>query len=182
MGTRCVRLVRVFGAVAAASLLMVGVAGPAWAHSRLERTDPAYAAVVRRPVETVTLTFNEMVRQRFTTVVVTGPGGVSYSDGHVRVVDRDVRQAVHPLRSGAYAVAWRAISADGHPVEGQFHFRVALPAGQEPTAEPSAAAAASATDQGGGRQWWLWAAVGAVVVAGVLLLGVLGRRRRAVTT
>jgi methionine-rich copper-binding protein CopC len=164
------------------NLLVLGLAVPAWAHSRLERTDPADAAVVRTPVRTVTLTFNEMVRQRFTTVVVTGPGGVSFSDGHVHVVDRDVRQAVYPLCSGVYSVAWRAISADGHPVEGRFHFRVALPAGQEPTAGPSGAAAASAADQGGGRQWWLWGAVGAALLVGVLLVGVLGRRRRAVAT
>jgi methionine-rich copper-binding protein CopC len=182
MGTRCARFLGLFGSVVAVNLLVLGVAVPASAHSKLERTDPADAAVLGTPVRMVTLTFNEMVRQRFTTVVVTGRGGVSFSDGHAQVVDRDVRQAVYPLRSGAYSVAWRTISADGHPVEGQFQFRVALPAGQEPTAGPPAAAEASRTAQGGGTPWWLWAAAGAALVVGVLLVRVLGRRRRTVTT
>jgi methionine-rich copper-binding protein CopC len=155
-------------------------AGPAWAHSRLQHTNPADSATVTAPVSEVVLTFNERVHGDFTTVVVTGPGAVSYSKGHAQVIDDDVHQPVYPLHSGAYAVAWRAISADGHPVEGQFHFTVALPPGQEPTvnppASPSQAATVAATAGGDG---WLWGGLAAAVVGVGAVIGVLSRRRRA---
>ena len=111
--------------------------------------------------------------------VVTRPGAKSYGNGHVQVVDDDVHQPVYPLHSGAYTVAWRAISADGHPVEGQFHFTVALPAGQEPTvdppASPSRVAVAAATTGGDG---WLWGGLAAAVLAVGAVIGLLSRRHR----
>jgi copper resistance protein C len=172
-------LLAVFVALVA---VLVGPA-PAWAHSRLLHTDPADGSVVRAPVSAVTLTFNEMVKQRFTTVVVAGPGGVPFSDGGVRVVDDNVTQRVHPLRSGTYTVAWRAVSADGHPVQGEFRFTVALPPELEPTVAPptrSAGAprpAAAGVGAGGGWEWFGGAAVLVVLVAGAVTL--TRRRRRA---
>jgi hypothetical protein len=158
-------------------VVILAAATPAWAHSRLQRTDPADGSTLAAQISTVTLTFNEMVRGQFTTVVVTGPGKVSYSEGHVQVIDDDVRQRVYPLHSGSYTVAWRAISADGHPVEGQFHFAVALPAGQEPTADPPATAASAAPGTGHANRWWLWGGGGAVVVLAAVLALAMTRRR-----
>ena len=151
-------------AVCAAGLTATA-AVPAWAHSRLQHTDPADGATVTAQRAEVTLTFNERVHGNFTTVVVTGPGGISYSDGHVQVIDDDVHQTVYPLRSGAYTVAWRAISADGHPVEGQFHFTVALPPGHEPTAgPPTPAQPVAASARTGGGDGWLWGGLAAAVL------------------
>jgi copper resistance protein C len=149
-------------------------ATPAFAHSQLQRTAPANGAVVTSPIDTVTLTFNETVRGDFTTVVVNGPGGVSYSDGHVRVVDDNVFQAVYPMRSGAYTVAWRAISADGHPVEGQFGFRVTLPPGEEPTGGPPRSP--STPDGGSTGTWLIWAGLGVALVLAAVAFRILARR------
>jgi methionine-rich copper-binding protein CopC len=155
----------------------VGTAGPAWAHSRLQRTDPADGSVIETQVQTVTLTFNERIHGNLSTVVVTGPGNVSYSDGPLRVIDDDAHQRVYPLKSGPYAVAWRAISADGHPVEGQFHFTVRLPPGQEPTAGPPVTRVAASAGAHGGSRTWLWAAGGAVAVLAVAVALLATRRR-----
>lgn len=168
---------RLAASAAAVLLAVLAAASPAWAHSRLERTDPADGSTVTAQLSAVTLTFDEMVRGQFTTVRVTGPGKGSYSEGHVQVIDDDVHQKVYPLHSGAYTVAWRAISADGHPVEGQFHFTVALPPGQEPTADPPAGPAAAGPDAGGSHRLWLWGGAAAVVVVIVVLAVVLTRRR-----
>ncbi|GIH14215.1 copper resistance CopC family protein [Rugosimonospora africana] len=170
---------RLAASAAVTLVATLAVASPAWAHSRLERTDPADGSTVTAAMSTVTLTFNEMVRGQFTTVRVTGPGKVSYSEGHVQVIDNDVHQKVYPLHSGAYTVAWRAISADGHPVEGQFHFTVALPAGQEPVAGPPTGPAAAAPGTGSNRLW-LWGGAAAVVVV-IAVLAVALTRRRAVS-
>ncbi|GAA5179821.1 copper resistance protein CopC [Rugosimonospora acidiphila] len=169
--------VRLAASTATIIVVVLAAASPAWAHSRLEHTDPADGATLTAQISTVTLTFNEMVRGQFTTVVVNGPGKVSYSEGHVQVIDDDVRQKVYPLHSGGYTVAWRAISADGHPVEGQFHFTMKLAADQEPTTNPPATQAASAGGGGRSNRLWLWGGAAAVVVVIVALVLGLTRRR-----
>jgi hypothetical protein len=153
----------------------------AWAHSYLRATTPAASATVTAPISEVTLTFTEPIHQRFSVVVVEGPGGLSYSDGPVRVVDTTVHQQVYPLKSGSYTVQWRVVSADSHPVEGRFGFTVALPAQLEPSAgppspRPSQVSAASA----GGRSglWRPWLIGGGVLAAGSILAIVFARRRR----
>ncbi len=175
-------MVGLVAAVGVTALVAVGTAAPAWAHSRLQRTNPADAATVTAPITEVVLTFNERVHGDFTTVVVTGPRAKSYSNGHVQVIDDDVHQPVYALHSGAYTVAWRAISADGHPVEGQFHFTVALPAGQEPTVDPPASPSRPATAAAsiGGGDGWLWGGLAAAVLTVGVVIGLLSRRRRSV--
>jgi copper resistance protein C len=167
--------------IPAAIAVILAPALPAWAHSRLLQTAPASSATVTAPVSEVTLTFNEHVHQQFSIVVVSGPGGVSYSDGHVQVVDDVVHQKVYPLRSGSYTVEWRVVSADTHPVQGTFGFTVTLPPGLEPTAAPSSPAPSRlATPVAGHRDvpWWSWLLGAAVIgTAGVVL--VLMRRRPA---
>jgi methionine-rich copper-binding protein CopC len=163
--------------------MILGPALPAWAHSRLLQTAPAASTTVTAPVPEVTLTFNEHVHQQFSVVVVSGPGGVSYSDGHVQVVDDVVHQKVYPLRSGSYTVEWRVVSADTHPVQGTFGFTVTLPPDLEPTAAPSSPVPSRlATPMAGhrGAPWWSWL-VGAAVIGAAGLVLVLMRRRLAAT-
>jgi methionine-rich copper-binding protein CopC len=164
--------------IPAAIAVTLAPALPAWAHSRLLQTAPASSATVTAQVPEVTLTFNEHVHQRFSVVVVKGPGGVSYSDGHVQVVDDVVHQKVYPLRSGSYTVEWRVVSADTHPVQGTFGFTVTLPPGLEPTTAPSSAVPSRlATPVAGHRgvPWWSWLLAAAVIGTAVVVL-VLRRR------
>ena len=157
-------------------VLLVG-AGPAWAHSRLLHTVPVDGATTTDVTTSVVLTFNEMVKQRFTTVVVRGPDGTSYGRGGVRVVDENVTQDLYPLPSGAYHVAWRAISADGHPVQGEFRFTVSLAPGAEPTVRPPATVASAVPPS---QRSWAWLLAVAVVVAVTIAgVAVVGRGRRA---
>jgi methionine-rich copper-binding protein CopC len=173
--SRCAALVisTVLGAV-----LLVPPA--AWAHSQLLATTPVASATVTAPLSEVTLTFNEHVHQQFSVVVVTGPGGMSYSNGHVQVIDNVVHQPVYPLRSGSYTVQWRVVSADGHPVEARFGFTVALPAQLEPSAgPPSPGPSRPAVSRGqlSGR-WWPWLlGLGVLVVGSVAMVGFARRRR-----
>ncbi|MFY1692893.1 copper resistance protein CopC [Plantactinospora sp. WMMB782] len=163
--------------------------GPAAAHAKLLGSDPRADSTVSTPLDEITLTFNELVRGNFSTVVVTGPDGTRHGAGQPRVVDKQVHLPVEPVRSGSYRVAYRVVSADGHPIQGQFRFTVTLPPGQEPAPAPagsgSATGAADATpvtaapeETGSGTGWW-WAgatALGAVLVAAGYLL--VRRQRR----
>jgi methionine-rich copper-binding protein CopC len=141
----------VAGALASvAALLTLGVpASPAWAHAQLLRTSPAGEATVTDPVTTVTLTFNEPVKQQSTTVVVSTSDGSSHSDGPARVTDTTVTQAVRPLPAGPVRVTWRTVSTDGDPIQGEFGFTVAptaVPASAAPSSAPSSTSPAQPTD------------------------------------
>jgi len=166
-------------ALAAVVLLVLLPAQPAWAHSRLLKTDPADGTTVATPLAAVTLTFNELVQQQFSTIVVTGADGISYSDGPPRSIDKTLAQAVRPLPGGAVRVAWRTVSADGHPIEGQFTFTntaAAAPAITAPTAVTTSTAGSVPTEDGGGSGV-VWAMAGGVLVV-VLAGGAFRWRRR----
>ncbi|MEU7875270.1 copper resistance CopC family protein [Dactylosporangium sp. NPDC049140] len=163
------RITRVL--LAAALLLLLAPAAPAFAHSRLVASDPADGAAVRAPLSAVALTFSDGVKQQFSTVVVTGPDGASYVDGAAHVADRTLTQPLRPLPNGAVRVAWRTVSADGHPIEGQFSFNVS---GSAVTATSSAPAAVT-TDPGAVP--WTVVVVAAIVIVLALGAAILGRRR-----
>ncbi|WP_432993791.1 copper resistance CopC family protein [Dactylosporangium sp. CA-233914] len=185
----------VLAAAAAVALIALLPAAPAWAHSKLIKTDPADGATVTTTLAAVTFTFNENVKQQFSTIVVTGADGVSYSDGAPHAVDKTLTQAVKPLPPGPVKVSWRTVSTDGHPIEGQFAFTnaaaapstaasSAAPAAAAGTSPPAAAPPGTATTAAadpaagdGGSSGLLWAVAGGVVL--VLLAGsaVVWRRR-----
>jgi copper resistance protein C len=93
--------------------IVLSVPAPAFAHSQLLSTKPAGGASLTDSASSVSLTFNEPVKQRFSTIVVNGPGGVAYSRGNVRVIDNTAYQDVYALRSGSYTVAWRVVPPTG---------------------------------------------------------------------
>ena len=165
--------------VVAVAAILLGFAGVAQAHSVLLSTTPAQTTTVAGSPEQVTLTFNEMPRQRYTTVHVVGPDGVRRDSGSARVVDDNVDQALGGTRpAGIYTVDWRVISSDGHPVSGQFTYTA--------TAAASALAAVvtpppATDDSSSGGTSVVLIVVIVVVVIVVLAAGVvLTRRRRAV--
>ncbi|MGI5126654.1 copper resistance CopC family protein [Pseudonocardia sp. CA-107938] len=172
-------------------LVMLLVAGPAAAHSRLESSDPADGASLATPPSKVTLTFNEQMQQGFATITVIGPGGTAWQDGETQVSGDSVSIAVKPLGpAGVYQIGYRVISDDGHPVSGSVSFTLTSPgpgaASAAPTVAPTSAAAPAATTAAapvaaapagdGGAPVWPWI-VGAVVAVGlgVVLALRLGR-------
>ncbi len=188
---------------AGAASLALG-AGPAAAHARLERTDPADGASLGAGPGVVRLVFDEAVQDALATVVVTGPGGDVVA-GAPEIVDGTVDQPVAAEEAGDYRVAYRVVSADGHPVSGELSFTVtaapAAPGGSSapsagsgttsappasspsPAASPAtspAAAAPAVADEGGGHAQHL-VPLAAVAAAAVVVVGVTtwtGRRDR----
>ncbi|RVX39230.1 hypothetical protein EDD27_1578 [Nonomuraea polychroma] len=135
-----------------AALLVLGTAGPALAHDALKSSTPAKDAVVEA-LDEVELEFTATVRMPF--VIVRGPGDTARQAGEPQVDGKVVRQAVKgPLPDGKYTIAYRVVSSDGHPIEGEIPFTVKgaktpspspEPSGDgSPSAAPSATAGASA--------------------------------------
>jgi copper transport protein len=121
---------RVLGLVATAAacaLFVVGPAGPAAAHATLVGSDPAEGAVLAAAPEEAVLTFDETVSLP--------PDGVQVFDAEGEPVDasaaaRDAEVTVDlpdEMPEGTYVVAWRVVSADGHPVAGSLAFSVGRP-------------------------------------------------------
>ena len=108
-------------------LMLAGATG-ASAHAALLSTDPKQGSVVQTAPTQVTLRFSEQVTLEKDGMRVFDPGGKRVdtgSTGHSGSDDTTARVALVPgLADGTYTVAWRAISADTHPVSGAFTFSV----------------------------------------------------------
>ncbi|RMI39724.1 copper resistance protein CopC [Actinomadura harenae] len=148
---------------------------PASAHTALKSSDPAAGAKIASPAK-ITLTYAEPVG--YPKIVLTDASGGRHEAGSARAVDNVVTEDVKgPLPNGVYTVGWRVVSADGHPVTGDFTFTVtgSSTTSASPPASASASAAASASpsaeskssSSGGGSAGWLWVGLGVVVLAAI---------------
>ncbi|MET8988328.1 copper resistance protein CopC [Nonomuraea wenchangensis] len=138
-------LTAILAALLASGLLVAGTAAPALAHDSLKSSSPAKGAEVES-LDEVRLEFSARVRLPF--VVLNGPGGAQYQAGEPELDGAVVRQAVKsPLPGGKYTIAYRVVSSDGHPIEGEIPFTLKAPAIEKSpsaSAEPSTPAAPSA--------------------------------------
>ncbi|GAA5233624.1 copper homeostasis periplasmic binding protein CopC [Verticiella sediminum] len=116
--------------VAATSVLLFSAA--AQAHPELLKSDPQANAEVAAPAE-IELHFSEELTTQFSgaKLVMTGMPGMSHGPMPVEVKvsgGEDGKTMVitpaKPLMTGDYRVEWRAVSADTHPVTGNFSFKV----------------------------------------------------------
>ena len=104
----------------------VGLAGPAAAHNVLTSSDPTNGSTLQAAPTTVRLTFDQPVQDFEPVVTVIGPDGNRYESGAPVVDSTVVTAAVSALPvAGAYSIAYRVVSADGHPVEGEIKFELA---------------------------------------------------------
>lgn len=169
-------------ALAVGLALLLGAA-PAWAHSKLDSSNPADGASVATPPQSVSLTFNEDVQAGFTVVTLIGPDGKDYHSGDVTETDETITVGALPLGpAGVYQIGYRVVSADGHPVSGKTSFTLTTagpgsPQAQVPAASstPEGVPTAAPADAGGAPVWpWIVGAV-VLVAAGVALALRLGR-------
>lgn len=131
--------------LAAGAALVTGSA--ASAHDVLVATDPADGAVLTDAPTQVVLTFAAEQSGVGAEVVVTGPDGVSWSDGEATVSGVTVSQGLRSgMPDGAYTVAWRSVAQDGHPVTGAFGF--SLEVGDQASAGADAPTDDTTTDTG----------------------------------
>jgi len=141
---------------AAAFVSVIGAA-PASAHTALVKITPYAGAQLTTAPTKVVLEFNEPVSSTFATVVVSSAAGVVVARGKPTVEGARVTQPLSPdLASGVYRVAYRLVSADGHPVTGESKFTLTLTPVTRPATSagtPSASAgtpSASAPTSGSG--------------------------------
>jgi copper transport protein len=125
--------------VAAAALVvgaLLALPSAASAHAYLVRTSPVASGVLNAPPKTVSLTFDEAVEPRFAIISVTSADGTQETTAPVSRSPANPDTLVVPLRphlaEGWYLIYWRAISIDGHPVQGAFTYAIGPNPGPAP--------------------------------------------------
>ncbi len=185
-----------------AGVLALAPATSASAHDYLVDSTPKAGSVQTQPVDTVTLTFNDIILDlkgdgSGALMQVTGPDARHYETGCPTVLDRVLSVPVSLGAGGKYVVTWQIVSADGHTVSSSIEFTYRPPAGtvasagnaagppcgQLETAAPGASTgsgtAGGSTAQSSDLGIVLGIAIGIVVLAlaGVLIVVLTARRR-----
>src|SRR6185436_12844287 len=99
---------------------------PSTKHATLVSSEPAADSRLGSPPSHVRLVYSEPIEGKLAKVSIVPPIGtpiVLRAGGDPRDVHA-VIAPVDPLGPGSYRVAWRVVSADGHPVDGSFGFTV----------------------------------------------------------
>ncbi len=125
-------------AVLALAVVAVALLAPAAAsaHAYLIKTVPSASTEVDTSPPVVALTYDEAVEPRFAIISVTDKDAHQVTTGPVHRSSGDPDTLIVPLKpnlpEGWYLVYWRAISVDGHPVQGAFTFAIGPNAGPAP--------------------------------------------------
>jgi copper transport protein len=175
---------RVVLTVGALGLLAPAVAA---AHAYLISTSPTASGVLNSPPKMISLTFDEAVEPRFAIISVTNVSGREETTAAVARSPANPDTLVVPVRhrlpQGWYLIYWRAISVDGHPVQGAFTYAVGPNPGPAPQFRVPSISATAVTPQLLIARWITFLSV--MVAVGLLALRLLIARvavRRAAGT
>jgi methionine-rich copper-binding protein CopC len=167
-----VLLIAVAATMIIAVAIMTATAPAASAHTTLVRSSPADQSSLATAPTIVTLTFDENIRMP-SVILVTDAAGASVVQGKTMLVANNASARVSTGPSGDFAVAYRVVSADGHPVSGRLSFRVGTGSTGAPTGQVTATAGhhqESSSSTGGSRVIGMIAAL--ALLGGVALLTV----------
>jgi copper transport protein len=154
---------------------------------------PAASGVLDVPPPNVQLTYDEAVEPRFAIISVTNAAGKQETTAPVHRSPANPDTLVVPLRphlpEGWYLIYWRAISVDGHPVQGAFTYAVGPNPGPAPEFRVPKISATAATPQLLIARWVMFVSVMAAIglfvmrllIARPLVRRVGGSSLRAVT-
>ncbi len=113
--------------VATALAIVLLSAAPAFAHASFEGSEPGANSQVQTSPKAIVLRFSEPVTPE--------RGGIKVFDSNEKAIDvgkygrangdsKTVSVPVPELQEGTYAVTWRVVSEDSHPIQGAFTFAV----------------------------------------------------------
>ncbi|MCP3799546.1 copper resistance protein CopC [Allokutzneria sp. A3M-2-11 16] len=174
---------RALGVLLATGLALVVSAGPALAHNVLVDSSPKKDSQVENSPTELKLVFDQPVQaaELVNSVTLTGPGSTRWPVGKPAVENTAVTVPVQgPLgAAGEYTVAFRILSADGHPVGDKLSFHLTKDgsgtaattgAASPAPAAPTMTQVSERPGQDEGTPVWPWFAGAAVLLgAGVVI-------------
>lgn len=156
-------------ALLAAAAFAVFAVAPVAAHTDLESSTPANGATLQKVPEQVTLTFGEDLLAGGDRIVAKDDMGVQINLGPTQVKGPQL-SATWPATAdgGTYTVSYRAVAADGHPLEGRIRFTIVTESAA-PVASPTPVAAQTTEPEQSATNPWIIA--GPVLLIAVLAAG-----------
>jgi methionine-rich copper-binding protein CopC len=103
------------------------ISSPAFAHARLQSSDPRAGSTLDSAPKQVRLKFNEPLEPAFSKISLTGPRHrqIPVAATTVDKADPTVITAPLPaLPTGEYRIEWSTMTRDGHKVKGEVTFKV----------------------------------------------------------
>jgi copper transport protein len=113
--------------VLAAALAALAFPAAASAHATLRSTTPPFGHELQTAPPVIRLHFDQQVRILPGAIELLNSHGKNFA-GPAYIQGSDVVAPVRRLKTGAYTVRWRAISADSHVVSGVWTFGLRVPA------------------------------------------------------
>ena len=175
----------------AAGITLAGTS-PAFAHDELVASSPEPGEVFETAPAEVVLDFSGDIIEAGTVIEVVDHHGGDVAIGDPVIAGPQVTATLPADLEGEYQVRWRAVSADGHPIEGTIDFGVGADATgvwvEEPphTDETDGAAADeqegddAAAETTGAEPWMIAAAVlGGLALIAVIAAVIVKSRRKA---
>ncbi len=160
---------------AAAFAAFLALPSAASAHAYLVKTVPVASQVLNAPPPNIQLTYDEAVEPRFAVISVTNAAGHQETTGAPRRAPVNPDTLVVPLRphlpEGWYLIYWRAISVDGHPVQGAFTYAVGPDPGPAPQFKVPNVSATATSPQLLITRWLMFVSV--MVAIGLFVLRLL---------
>jgi methionine-rich copper-binding protein CopC len=123
------RLTRLAVLAAGAALLVASGPTPVRSemHLRLTASSPAKDTVLTAAPTRLVLTYSQEPQVRLSSITLTGPAGaVALSPVVADSADKNklVARVTGAMAPGAYTIAWRTASSDGHPIRGEIPFSI----------------------------------------------------------
>jgi copper transport protein len=123
-----VKKVRKSWLIVAATVASLAWGSPVSAHGQLDSSSPAPAAVLETAPSEISLDFNEPVTPVARSIEIYNQDGQRIVLGEALVSPDDpsvlIAKDVPAIPNGLYVVAWRAVSNDGHAIEGAYSFQI----------------------------------------------------------
>ncbi|GAA4372452.1 copper resistance CopC family protein [Agromyces bauzanensis] len=170
------------GAVLAAAAIGLADTAPASAHDDLLGSSPEDGQVLDAAPAAIELEYSNDIIEMGTAIVVVDAAGEELETGEPVIAGRTVTATLPAdVADGEYQARWRAVSADGHPIEGTIDFGVGAGATGEYAAQADdgehADETAAASDTGPTVGIIAGAAAALAVIALIVALFVRNRRR-----
>jgi len=123
-----VKKVRKSWLIVAATVASLAWGSPVSAHGQLDSSSPAPAAVLETAPSEISLDFNEPVTPVARSIEIYNQDGQRIVLGEALLSPDDpsvlIAKDVPAIPDGLYVVAWRAVSNDGHAIEGAYSFQI----------------------------------------------------------
>ncbi|MBG9596505.1 copper resistance CopC/CopD family protein [Bacillus mycoides] len=127
-----VKVIRRLGAwLLIACVFIIFIPKSTSAHAYVVKSNPTENETLKKAPSIVKIEFDEDIQvSSFNTLFVRDTSGqrVDLKDAHIDTKNKKLLEAglKENLKNGLYSIQWKAISADGHPIQGVIPFRIGL--------------------------------------------------------